>query len=279
MPKSNSTHDSPPPDGVPRRDFLLQAGAIGCGIFGTTPALIAAQPLATDADPKSTPNPDPNSGLAGIKALLSRKEPVMWVITGDSITHGALHTLGWRSYPEHFAERVRWELRRVRDLVVNTGISGDRTGGLLADIDWRALHLQPDVVSVMLGMNDCTAGPDGREVFRKNLTAIVDRVQAAGAIPLLNTPNTVYIKNSAGRADLPTYAAIVREVATATRAGLVDHWTHWEKTKPDQETLLAWIEDSSIHPGVYGHREFAKLIFRELGIFDPESPTCKLEVK
>ena len=42
--------------------------------------------------------------------------------------------------------------------------------------------------------------------------------------------------------------------------------------------LLAWLEDQSIHPNVYGHREFAKLIFRTLEIYDAKSPTCKLEV-
>ena len=85
----------------------------------------------------------------------------MWVFTGDSITHGALHTKGWRSYPEHFAERVRWELKRMRDIVVNTGVSGDRAQGLLPDLDWRVLHLKPDVVSVMLGVNDSAYGPVG----------------------------------------------------------------------------------------------------------------------
>jgi hypothetical protein len=50
-----------------------------------------------------------------VRALLTGTEPVTWLFTGDSITHGALHTMGWRSYPEHFAERVRWELRRMRD--------------------------------------------------------------------------------------------------------------------------------------------------------------------
>src|SRR5262245_7351583 len=162
-----------------------------------------------------------------IKQLLAGKKARTWVFTGDSITHGALHTRGWRSYPEHFAERVRWELRRVRDIVINTGISGDRTGGLLADLDWRVLRFKPDVVSVMLGMNDCSAGPGGRDTFRKNLTEIVTRIQGADAIPLLNTPNTIYVKNAANRADLPAYAQIVRDVAAATKAGLVDHWAHW----------------------------------------------------
>ena len=166
----------------------------------------------------------------------------------------------------------------MRDIVINTGISGDRTGGLLADLDWRALRFQPDVVSVMLGMNDCSAGEAGRETFRTNFKTIVEKIQAAGAIPLLNTPNTVYVKNAGGRADLPAYADIVRQLAADQKLALVDHWTHWQQTKPDQETLLPWLEDQSIHPGVYGHREFAKLIFRELNLYDPASPTCKLEV-
>ena len=50
-----------------------------------------------------------------IRALLGRDEPVRWVFTGDSITHGAAHTIGWRDYTELFDERARWELRRTRE--------------------------------------------------------------------------------------------------------------------------------------------------------------------
>jgi hypothetical protein len=110
------------------------------------------------------------------------------------------------------------------------------------------------------------------------LETLLDKIVGAGAIPLLNTPNTTYTAKAPGRGDLPAYAQIVREVATARKVVLVDHYQHWEKTKAKQEDLLAWLEDKSIHPGVYGHREFAKLIFRELGIFDPASPTCRLDV-
>src|SRR5256885_6488216 len=96
-------------------------------------------------------------------------------------------------------------MRRMRDVVINTGISGDRTGGLLRDIDWRVLRFKPDVVSVMFGMNDCSLGMAGRETFRKNLIEMAKKVRDAGAIPLLNTPNTVYVKNAGGRGDLPAY--------------------------------------------------------------------------
>ena len=272
-----TAYDMNTPSNSSRRRFLTRSGAMAtasvAGVFNATGASSAAEPTA-----KRTPLVDPAAGLAGIKELLAGKHPVIWLFTGDSITHGALHTLGWRSYPEHFAERVRWELRRVRDVVINTGISGDTTKGILGDLDWRVLQFQPQVVSLMFGMNDCSKGPDGREPFRQNLVSLVGKIQAAGAVPVLNTPNTVYVKNAGGRGDLPAYSDIVREVATQSKIALVDHWAHWQKTKPDQETLLPWVEDKSIHPGNFGHREFAKLIFREFGIYDDKSPTCLLEV-
>jgi acyl-CoA thioesterase-1 len=122
-------------------------------------------------------------------------------------------------------------------------------------------------------------GTVGRELFRKNLTAIVTKVKTAGVIPILNTPNTIYLKNAETRGDLSAYAQVVRDVALGTKAVLIDHYAHWEKSKPDQEALLKWLEDQSIHPGVFGHREFAKLIFTDLGIFDEKSPTCELPVE
>src|SRR5262245_38050003 len=93
-----------------RRSFLVGLGLSACAGLASA----GGAPRAAAAD---VPKPDPASGIAGIKQLLARPEPVTWVFTGDSITHGALHTRGWRSYPEHFAERVRWELKRMRDIV------------------------------------------------------------------------------------------------------------------------------------------------------------------
>lgn len=249
-------------------------------VIAGAPLAAAAKRAAADEKDVAPAKParaiPANAGLVGIQKWLKQPEPVTWVFTGDSITHGALHTLGWRSYPEHFAERVRWELRRMRDVVINTGISGDRTGGFLTDIDWRALRFEPHVVSLMFGMNDCTAGEAGREKFRKLVQALVDKIMEAGAIPLLNTPNTIL--GSGGRGDLPAYAEIVREVATNGNIALVDHWQNWQTKRPKPEDVLPWLEDKTIHPGVLGHREFAHEVFRTLGIFDPASPTCKLEV-
>jgi lysophospholipase L1-like esterase len=273
-------HETPsPPDGLSspasgsdRRQFLCGLGIAACT------GLVAAQAAAQSKPALKQKRPSSAAGLEGVKDLLSRKEPLTWVFTGDDATQGAQNTHGWRSYPEHFAERVRWELKRMRDLVVNTGVAGEVVRGILADFDWRVSRLKPDVVSIMVGITDCRQGPVARELFRKDLTVLITRVTAAGAVPLLNTPNTVYVKNATLQADLPAYVQIVREVSKATRAGLIDHYAHWEMARPDQEALLKWLDDQNIHPGFAGHRELAKLIFRELEIFDDESPTCQLEV-
>ena len=96
---------------------------------------------------------------------------------------------------------------------------------------------------------------------------------------MVNTPNTIYLMNAETRGDLAAYAQIVRDVALGTKAILVDHYAHWEQVKADQESLLKWIEDQSIHPNELGHREFAKKIFNDLGIYDEKSPTCQLPVE
>ena len=214
-----------------------------------------------------------------IKALLAGKDPVTWVFTGDSITHGALHTMGWRSYPEHFAERVRWELRRVRDIVINTGISGDRMPRLLQDAEWRVHRFRPHVVSLMMGMNDCISGPAGRDGFRKALDTFLTDLRARKSLLLLHTPNQIYSPDMSrdNRKDLPAYVDILRQFASDNQVPVVDHYKHWIETRKDRHELTYLLSDAAVHPNQYGHAEFANHLFRKLGIFDPvTSRTCRM---
>ena len=216
-----------------------------------------------------------------IREKLSGKEPLTWVFTGDSITHGALHTMGWRSYPEHFAERVRWELRRVRDIVINTGISGDRMPRLVGDAEWRVHRFRPHIVSLMMGMNDCVAGEAGRETYRTNLERFAGEVRERNGILLLHTPNPIVMADASkdSRRDLPAYVEILREFAAARAVPLVDHYQHWTETRKDVYHMHYLLSDGSIHPNQYGHVVFAKLLFTKLGIFDAAgSRTCRLFV-
>ena len=206
--------------------------------------------------------------------LADKSRPLTWVFTGDSITHGAKHTHGNRSYVEHFAERVRWELGRGQDVIINTGLSGDRAAGLLRNFEARVARFKPDVVSIMIGMNDSTRGPEGREEFRSNLRQLVLRVRSLGALAVLHTPNTVEPAAAKERGDLPAYAGLVAEVAREQQTALVDHWQHWQAACNQPEVLKQWLNDP-LHPNARGHRELAILTFRVLGIYSANSPTCQ----
>jgi len=245
-----------------RRRFL--AGAL---------AALAARPVAGWAQEV------PTSELDKIKALLAKPDPIVWLITGDSITHGALHTHGWRSYPEHFAERVRWELRRVRDVVINTGISGDTVPGLAKDLPHRVLRFEPTVVSIMMGMNDATAGPAGRDRFRAAYSRLVDRIRnESTALVVLQTPNPITAA-ATGRHDLPAYAQIVREVAKKHGVGLIDQDKLWRDYISHHKTDLNYLlNDGTIHPNQWGHVLFTHNMCAALGIHDPNSNTGRLYV-
>lgn len=217
--------------------------------------------------------------LERIKTLFGSKDPITWVLTGDSITHGALHTDGWRSYPEHFAERIRWEMGRVRDVVINTGISGDTVPGLLADLEHRVTRFKPTVVSIMMGMNDATKGEAGRHEFKKSYLELVDRLRAeTDALILLHTPNPI-TPVATSRADLPAYAEIIREVAAEKGVALVDQEKLWnEYVALPKKDLNYLLSDGTIHPNNFGHTLMAHNFFKVLGIFDPDSNTCRLYI-
>lgn len=213
--------------------------------------------------------------LQTIRSLLQAQpyRPLKWIFYGDSITHGARHTYGWRDYTELFAERVRYEMQRGRDIVINTGESGNVTQDLVDDFNWRIAQFDPDVVSVMIGLNDSSRGPAHRHRFRANLNEIVAAVRAIGAALLLNTTNPKVFSED----DLPAYNEVIREVAEHHGLELVDHWTHWMTSRPEDAQRANWMRDTC-HPNEFGHRAFAQLIFRNLGIEDPDSPTCRLIV-
>jgi acyl-CoA thioesterase I len=215
-------------------------------------------------------------GLQAIAERMKAAPPVKWLFTGDSITHGALHTWGFRDYTEHFSERIRYEMDRRRDMVIKTGISGWTTKLIRDDIDWNILQFNADVVSIMIGMNDSTQGPAGIPSFRDNYEFILDRVLAGKrAHVILHTTNPIWAE-ATNRAGLPEYNEEIRHIARRRQLPLIEHWEYW--TKAFIETPLrrtTWMNDA-IHPGAQGHLAFAYLLFKELGIYDPASHICRL---
>ncbi len=214
------------------------------------------------------------AGLGTILSLLRRKSPVTWLFTGDNIVQGAGCTDGRRSCVELFAERIRGELRRAGDVVINTGVSGDSAPQLLATLKRRVLRYRPDVVAISLGINDCKAGTAGRESFRSTMREILDRVRTAGGIPLVMLPHPIYVPATRNRADLRQYVEILRQEIVRDEVPCVDQWTDWLQHWPDPVATRGRLADGRIQLNAAAHQHLAGLIFQTLQIFDSQSAAC-----
>ncbi|MGW2373355.1 MULTISPECIES: SGNH/GDSL hydrolase family protein [Kitasatospora] len=188
--------------------------------------------------------------------------PMTWVMAGDSITQAVYHTHGARGWVEHVQERVCWQLDRLTDIVVNSGVSAWRATDVLEAYDFVIGRFAPDVLSLSLGTNDARAGLDGLAEFRDAMREIIDR--SAGAQIVLHTPLVVSHAGRAPRAEMPAYCQAVRELAGETGALLVDHEAHWLAAFPDGEAI-PWLDDPA-HPNATGHLQLANHTLRALGL-------------
>jgi len=211
-----------------------------------------------------------------VKKLLESDQPVKWLFYGDSITHGALHTFGRRDYVGLFAERVRFELGRTLDAVINTAVSGNTTRELLETFDLRVAQFKPQAVFIMIGMNDCNKlnGVD-EQAFESNLRELVGKIDRLAALPVLQTTCPILPGRAPRLASrLNDYMNILRRVAADTDRPLIDHTAFWER---HADKWFFWMSNDC-HPNAYGHRAFALYLFQALGIHDPDSQTCRLHL-
>lgn len=196
--------------------------------------------------------------------LVSSSAPLDWVFTGDSITQGVSHTHGERCWVEHVHERIRYELGRPLDAIVNTGIAGWTAPQVLGEFDRLVGRFDPDVVSIALGMNDCMGGRPGRPHFAAALGRLVRQSQELGAQVVLHTPNTIALGAANIDTEVAAYAQLVRDVAADYDVPLVDHHTHWAREYHGGPPL-PWL-DEAVHPNGAGHRAMADLTLTTLGL-------------
>lgn len=218
---------------------------------------------------------DTTGTYAYIQERLASDKPITWLFIGDSITHGALWTYGYDDFTELFEKRIRNEMGRTGDIIINTGVSGATTQEFLQNKDSRCLRYDADIVFIMLGMNDCVTL--SVEVFEANLKETVKAVREVNGMPILMTPNV-----APGRLHvLPPYIEVIRKVAREENVMLIDHYKEWEEQGTTPEILESWVSAADsvmqIHPTSVGHLKIAQSIFKAIGLYDSKSPLCTME--
>jgi lysophospholipase L1-like esterase len=137
--------------------------------------------------------------------------------------------------------------------VLNQGIDGERSAGLLERLDATLGANRPSVVLVTIGGNDFLRKADEGET-RANLESIVNRIRAAGAFPVVFAVPRPSLAAAAGLgSDHPIYGQLAESTGTAIIEDVVG------EVLADEE-----LRSDTIHPNALGYARMAQAAFEAL---------------
>ena len=98
-------------------------------------------------------------------------------------------------------------------------------------LNWRVAQFKPDVVFIMIGMNDCSKTNDIKvEEFEDNLVELTGMIDSLGAVPILQTTCPILPGQAEDRFPyFDSYMDIIRKVAFEHKLPLIDHIRFWEE--------------------------------------------------
>jgi lysophospholipase L1-like esterase len=195
------------------------------------------------------------------------------MFTGDSITdchcRETDNPLGY-GYPLLVAGQWGRRVPERTPTWLNTGISGDTLAGLAGRWRTDVLDARPDVVSILIGINDTGYrfsfghAEVTAEAYRAGYRRLLDPLAGQVQIVLIE-PFLLPLKPEqwAWRPDLDAKIQVVRELAREYRTALVAADGMFAElaagNKPEQ-----WLFDG-VHPTPAGHQALAEAWLRQVG--------------
>ena len=245
-----------------RREFIKKIGLTGIAAVSVPEMLVATNRAAASG------NFDKNKGLT-------------FLFQGDSITDGNRtrnndwnHVMG-HGYAYLIASRLWYDHPDKNLMFYNRGISGNRVKDLDARWQQDTLDLKPDVLSILIGVNDVLAmvrnnNPEPAQAFRETYMKILDKTRAALpdtrivlCEPFILPLGWVNDKTEIWQDEILKRQQMVRELAETYQTMFV------ELQKPFRDACRKapasyWIWDG-VHPMPAGHELIARLWIREVG--------------
>ncbi len=209
-------------------------------------------------------------GMNRLRAWVHDSQPRVWMFVGDETTAWMRHH-GKPGYAEMFRHRLRWELHRQADLVVN---AGSLHAGIveIAQITRQGLEqCRADVVFMMPGRVDADQAARHPHLYADQLTELAEQIREQGAEPVFQTPPVPFGSGSAqAPCQLAALADVIREVSVVHQIPLIDHAEFWL----EHPTAAAWSEQKTGSIRSLGHVLLALLMFSEFDIYDRRSTLC-----
>ena len=207
------------------------------------------------------------------------KENDLILFTGDSITDGTRNrecrfedpaALG-AGYVSILAGKLGYEQAGLNLGFRNTGISGDRTCDLLARWDADCIDIQPNWLSILVGVNNTwrrysTNDPTPDETFESECRELLERVKGGTSAKLvLCSPFLLHVDENISRMreDLDPKIGILRQLAGEYGTVWVDFDAAFSAAC-DWKQPAYWAFDG-VHPTIAGHALMARTWLEAIG--------------
>lgn len=196
---------------------------------------------------------------------------------GDSITQAGAR-------PNGYCELVIRTLN-AQSLEVTpryAGISGHKSNQMLARLEKDVLSHKPDWMTLSCGVNDVWHGDRGvaLEPYKKNITAIVDRAQAAGVKVMILT-STMIREDQANDLNqrLAPYNTFLKNLAKEKKclfadlnADMQEALKHFPEDSPKGKQLTS----DGVHMNPLGNYMMAKGVLKAFGMTEKEIAAAEL---
>nr|UWI51608.1 SGNH/GDSL hydrolase family protein [Clostridioides difficile] len=192
------------------------------------------------------------------------------VCLGDSLTYG-FGVSRSNSWTNIVSQETRLE-------IINKGINGDTTSGMLVRFNEDVLQNSPDIVFIMGGTNDFIAGA-GNEVINSNIMAMVHQAYAKNIIPIIGIPLKPDTQNV--REDwssftdfnivskkLELYNYWIRKFSMTFNTDFVDFYSEYNKSMEKEGYKNLYFD--GVHPTKEGHRIIANIFIKSINKYIEE---------
>ena len=194
---------------------------------------------------------------------------IVYLALGDSYTIGTGASHESRNFPSLLAAHVQEATRREVE-VVNPAVNGFTTIDVLAKELGYITDLKPDLVSVLIGVNDLVQGRRAQQ-YRESLIEIYDAIAAtqlpAGRVAAISIPNWSVVPAARDYGDparvrslTEQFNAVARQEAEA-RSFL---WVDLTEVSTRATGSTGWIAADDLHPGDAQYAAWAEEIWSHL---------------
>jgi lysophospholipase L1-like esterase len=184
---------------------------------------------------------------------------------GDSITEGGA------SHPAGYVRRVESGLQAngIKVTVIGAGISGHKSNQMLERLDRDVIGKKPDWMTLSCGVNDVWHGVNGvpLEAYKKNITQIVDKAQAAGIKVMILTATVIGEDlKSDNNKKLADYNAFLRTLAVEKKSVLADLNADMQAALKAPKFPGNRLTSDGVHMNPLGDRLMAHGILKAFGL-------------